>query len=767
MMKNVCGALRLLVLTSLILASLSSLLSAGYCSGGVVSCSGLSGRECTDEPYVCGIDYPKECFKLEAGGYCELSYAASLNGADCVCSTGSVTPTCSNLAKADCAKYESGTPCNNGFCRFNEDMYYICNNVGDADSLPCSKITDSTVCTKVGCSWGECRPLGVGCDVKADCCAGLVCSISGGNGGNTGGDIDAARPLKQSGVSFSTVATVRFVGDVGSGGDTGVGGAGVCADCLKDGYLSCDSTSDCCQPPSVPAALKCFGGYCRTCGKEYDIGCTGGNPGKGDCCAGLLCNSISKCMKCYDKKAQCTGSLQCCKGMTCENSKCCIDTSSSESCADNADCCSGLVCNSGACAPQQAPKPPTPKVSPAQINGAGTVSCFDNCVANGYRWKKDAVLKSWAQGNPAPYDCLSEGCSNGQKIYLQTRNCNAQGACTESDWSSPSNVVIPPPPPIPIPVSNYLEYMLMALLLAIGLLALAYMTSKAFSLPHWVPLIGDELVQVLATGVVALCLVGITIAINNYVTAGLVAATPQSATITPDGSNQIYQAAYTMLGGLGVNSVLSQLQITNSEIAVEASKGVYCSMLGVGFTLVNCSPLNAFRGTLTSAAFTTVVGLVDIYAQQFLLTLAARFSFSLIIPVGLFFRCFKPTRAAGGALIAIGFGFYTAYPLVIVATTNLLVNQSIPLALPGTMAVPQLSSACDPYETNIDNSRTQFLNYAQNLSEQSVADSLTYLVMVKVIFLSILNLIITLGFINALAKVLGSDIDLSGLARIG
>jgi hypothetical protein len=190
-------------------------------------------------------------------------------------------------------------------------------------------------------------------------------------------------------------------------------------------------------------------------------------------------------------------------------------------------------------------------------------------------------------------------------------------------------------------------------------------------------------------------------------------------------------------------------------------------MLGVGFTLVNCSPLNAFRGTLTSAAFTTVVGITDVYAQQFLLTLAATFSFTLIIPAGLFFRCFKPTRGAGGALIAIGFGFYTAYPLVIVATANLLVTQSAPLALPNPAVSVPSSITCDPYETDVAKSRDQFYKYAESLSDASVSDSLTYLVLVKVIFLSILNLIITLGFIGSLAKVLGSDIDLSGLARIG
>jgi hypothetical protein len=199
----------------------------------------------------------------------------------------------------------------------------------------------------------------------------------------------------------------------------------------------------------------------------------------------------------------------------------------------------------------------------------------------------------------------------------------------------------------------------------------------------------------------------------------------------------------------------------SEQLGNEASKGVFCNFLGVGFTLVNCGQYNAFRGGLTTASFAAMAALADNYAQQFLLSLITYSAFQFILPLGLFLRCFKVSRRAGGALIAIGFGFYTVYPAVIVADQNLLhgSNPSAPSPVPKV-------STCDPRETDSGASLNQFMGYAAQLTDFSLAYNLTYFVLVRTVFLSILNLIITLGFIRAFAHIIGSDIDVSALARI-
>src|SRR3990172_6059689 len=113
----------------------------------------------------------------------------------------------------------------------------------------------------------------------------------------------------------------------------------------------------------------------------------------------------------------------------------------------------------------------------------------------------------------------------------------------------------------------------------------------------------DELLQVMATGVVALSLLGIQVALDNVYLPALLQAT--------------YEVPPTPLPG---------------------------------------SMMEAANGKISSLAGTTNSALADTFAQQFLLSLAANYAFSLIIPLGLFLRCFKISRAAGGALIAFGFG---------------------------------------------------------------------------------------------------------------
>ena len=345
-----------------------------------------------------------------------------------------------------------------------------------------------------------------------------------------------------------------------------------------------------------------------------------------------------------------------------------------------------------------------------------------------------------------------------------------------------------------------LAYIYLPLMAAFFLLALAFMLSKLFNMPHWVPIIGDELLQAIATGAVAILLVGVQCGVDGCLADAYLAtgeALPPSCAASKIGcANDI---AYAKLSSLKLEEIFLGLRGSAQAIGQEASKGIYCSMLNVGFTLSNCGQLNAYRGSLTLASFTVMAGIWDVYAQQFLLSLAKSYSFSLIIPLGLFFRCFKASRPAGGALVAIGFGFYTAYPLVIIAMGSLLTGFAPGTAImdePAQAAVPVLSGntmgcdgggdcgnqddeascratagctwtgLCDAYEMSAQVSKAQFSDFGARLTDQSVTQGLAYAVLVKGIFMSILNLVVTLGFIRIFAHFLGSEIDVSSLARI-
>jgi len=290
--------------------------------------------------------------------------------------------------------------------------------------------------------------------------------------------------------------------------------------------------------------------------------------------------------------------------------------------------------------------------------------------------------------------------------------------------------------------------------------SIAYMASYAFNVPHLRAVLQDELLQIVATGAIALTLIGTQGVVDQYVVAA-VQGTGEESIININGA---LDAASSTLSDLGAKTIALQDNMLDASVWLggQASKSIFCNFMGVGFTLPNCGQYNAYRGGLTSAMFTTTAALADTYAQQYILALARNYAFTIIIPLGLLLRCFKMSRAAGGALIAIGFGFYTVFPVVILATENLLHDPAISQDPP---AIP-FSPACDPYETNMLSARAGFSEYGDSLLSFDLVTGISYFVLVRVLFMSILNLIITLGFIRAFAHIIGSDIDVSGLARI-
>ena len=369
-----------------------------------------------------------------------------------------------------------------------------------------------------------------------------------------------------------------------------------------------------------------------------------------------------------------------------------------------------------------------------------------------YKWYRNSVevpgaTETW-------FDCVTNGCVSGDSLALSSVACDPYAACTESDLSPT------------VGVSNAVQgsfgdptYSIYALALAFSLIALAYMATYLFGLPHLRPVLQDEILQVIATGAVLLGIVGVGMAIDGYLLDAV-----RGAGYTGTASNAMDAAQEVLVGvETKASTAFGSMQLASIEIGKQASKGVFCNLLGVGFTVVNCSPLNAFRGSITTSAFATAVSIADTYAQQFILSLARQTAFAFLIPLGLFLRCFKASRFAGGALVAIGFGFYTAYPLTIVATDYLLHPQGSHFSTPDGVPTP---ANCDPYEANVDVPRNDFGNYLDELSSFDRAENLAYVVLVRTLFLSILNLIITLGFIRAFAHIIGSDIDVSALARI-
>lgn len=564
-------------------------------------------------------------------------------------------------------------------------------------------------------------------------------------------------------------------------------------------------TQPCCSPAVKPNPLE--SGKCCTPRNSIDptqpYSCSSG----AECCSSACDTTTLKC--CQPHNQACDANEECCSGYICDLNP---------------------LSNTHKCVLPNVPptKPSTPAIE-QEMHTAGTneihlnelIECSQNCppspyptdddgpqpVAMEYRWGiadpqgATAWLPIQPPENsntdpPEKMNCLGiPGCSIDSIISLKSRACDGAEyfPCAESDPSNQIKVVcsdvgfycesdihccaqpagvtplvcdaaaqrckLPPQPPIQGSIDW--RYYILALMSAILILAVAYMASYAFGFPALRAIVHDELGQVLATGVLAFLIFGFQVMIDSHLT-GMLASLNYDFTSTPDPPDSMMEGAMMKIGDLqaGASGVFNGILEANNKVGQQSSRGIFCSFMGLGFSLVNCSQFNAFRGSLTAAAFTTTSGLADLYAQQYLLSLAQNYSFTLIIPLGLFLRCFKASRQAGGALIAIGLGFYTVYPSVIMASDRLL-----PEPPPAVQNAPKMGD-CNPSETDIDVSLSEFNSYSEQLTDFGRNQGITFYMLVRVIFMSILNLIITLGFIRLFAHAIGSDIDVSALARI-
>jgi hypothetical protein len=141
---------------------------------------------------------------------------------------------------------------------------------------------------------------------------------------------------------------------------------------------------------------------------------------------------------------------------------------------------------------------------------------------------------------------------------------------------------------------------------------------------------------------------------------------------------------------------------------------------------------------------------------------------SILLPIGIALRAFPFSRPAGGALIAVFLGFYVFFPFLWIFDKQIYSDVS-PTISPITSSIANalgLGSNCNECPmcctTNTpDWGGNMFMNIVSSLTYPSV-----YYLFIFVLLLPLFDLIMVLILINELAKIFGSEIDISGLSGL-
>lgn len=291
--------------------------------------------------------------------------------------------------------------------------------------------------------------------------------------------------------------------------------------------------------------------------------------------------------------------------------------------------------------------------------------------------------------------------------------------------------------------------------IALALVALAYMAAIGFHLPKLQAWAKEEFYQALASALIAVLLMTFVSTIN-LITTQLYGRDP-------------FGIAFDYVNAMAASLGTFFLQVAYVDVVYALMQSMVYHMMPsqMGFNIDPFGGMVVLTSMLSFLMEAILTGMSIMLGQgTFLLFIRAQLS--IIFPIGIALRSFPFTRPAGGALIAVFFGFYIFYPFLWVFD-NAIYNEisSVNYINPGFSANAEgLGSACTAdvvqCTTNTpDIGLNIILSIINTLGYKAI-----YYLFVFAFIMSLFNLLTVLVLTNELAKVFGSEIDLGGLSGL-
>lgn len=313
---------------------------------------------------------------------------------------------------------------------------------------------------------------------------------------------------------------------------------------------------------------------------------------------------------------------------------------------------------------------------------------------------------------------------------------------------------------------------------ALGVLAILYMLGYLVDSAEMRMLAKQELFQVIVT----ILLIVFFVSFEAYVTAYMGGALAE-AFGAESGSHIDYAMAVLTDNAeehWGMIKMLTERMTL--PFGSMASSSATCSIMGTSLTYPGCIGIQVPFSSLVMATNTLVTAMLVSNSQVALLNLARDFFFPVLLPLGLFLRCFQFTRGAGGLLVGIAAAFYFVFPISVILTEGMHqtveanVGEKIPDFNPVNVQALtedfgkdfggfEVNADCNPLDMDQDAARKQGRRITGD-SGDKVVDPLLFHIFIGGLFNSMLNILLTLSAARVLSKVFGAEVDISALARI-
>ena len=221
-----------------------------------------------------------------------------------------------------------------------------------------------------------------------------------------------------------------------------------------------------------------------------------------------------------------------------------------------------------------------------------------------------------------------------------------------------------------------------ALTVSATLLAFFYIWATLFRNIQLVAYVKSEVYELFVSAVLAVMVIGAVGALGSLTIGAFIPhdllPVDKSGNIIPESTN-IYTvtAMYYERVSSDMERWLNLNYLVNMYVDQMASVTPYARPLGVGLV---ASPLAGFASPIKQLLYNMTVALSIAYiinhAQLVVYIFALDAFLKYYLPMGIFFRCFTPTRRLGGTLIGVAVAFLFFFPAISVITYSMLYNNS-------------------------------------------------------------------------------------------
>jgi hypothetical protein len=326
--------------------------------------------------------------------------------------------------------------------------------------------------------------------------------------------------------------------------------------------------------------------------------------------------------------------------------------------------------------------------------------------------------------------------------------------------------------------ASWLPMCILATLIAVTIYALFIAFAKAFKMTELEHYAESEILQSVATALMAMCLIGgatIVSGAGSFV-AGVLGSSSSYVTCGGTQMPVIAGTAASMTSNQSVASFQDMLSIVQCRLQEKATaiaevQDAIVSGSATDFNLLNLQisffGITVFMGSWLGSVFQetesiriannlATVLLIGLDAQSFLVLYVKNTMLTMFIPLGILLRSFQFTRGAGALFISLGIGLFFLFPVFFVLLDPGFVKVDAPPTvgnpevLAQQLCYPTLSAAVSLVSTNSAASATESLTFTR-ISEQL---SQAY---IGLILQPLVALFLTLAFVRYMMTLLGGD----------